>query len=369
MTIYATCSPGEIRIAAVVEGELLDYAIWRPGRPDGVGDLHRGRVTAVVPGMAGAFVALAEADGFLPDSAGAAGHGVGDVLAVRIVRAPQGGKGPRLVLADVAPGQGPPALLQRGPNPVERLAARHPGDVVVDDPAIAAALRPGLGERLRLGPGWDDALASRVAALASPVVTLPGGVRGTIEPTAALVAIDLDMASATEGREVKAAKQEAANRLALPALARQIRLRNLSGAILLDLAGLSIRRRASLADTVRAALAPDPLAPRLLGFTPGGLAEIQRPRVHAPLHEMLAGSHAAGLDALRRIAADADSANPPALCAAPDVVRALQADPVALPALAHRLGRPLLVRSGPTLPSGTWVIEETLRAERLPHLR
>ncbi len=74
VTLVAACSPGEIRVAAVQDGVLVDYAIWRPGRPDGVGDVHRGRVTAVVPGMAGAFVALAGADGFLPDSAGAAGR-------------------------------------------------------------------------------------------------------------------------------------------------------------------------------------------------------------------------------------------------------------------------------------------------------
>ena len=42
---------------------LLDYAIWRPGAPDGVGDVHRGRVIARVPAMAGAFVALGGTEG------------------------------------------------------------------------------------------------------------------------------------------------------------------------------------------------------------------------------------------------------------------------------------------------------------------
>ena len=44
-----------------------------------------------------------------------------------------------------------------------------------------------------------------------------------------------------------------------------------------------------------AALAGDPLRPRFLGFTALGLAEIARPRVRAPLHEMLSGPLAAGL--------------------------------------------------------------------------
>ena len=360
MTVRAACSPGEIRVAAVQDGELTDYAIWRPGRPDTVGDVHRGRVTAVVPGMAGAFVAVAGGDGFLPDSAGAAGLGVGDAVTVQIVRAAQGGKGPRLAALPGEAGAGPPALLRPGPNPVMRLAARHPGPVFVDDPAVFATLRPMLGDRLALGEAWDDALQTAVAALSERIVALPGGLRASIEPTAALVAIDMDMAAATAGREAKAPKQEAANRAALPALARQIRLRNLSGAILIDLAGLAVRRRPALADALRDALAPDPAKPRLLGFTAGGLAEIHRPRSHAPLHELLAGPHAAGLAALRTIAA-ADPARPPALRAAPDVVSALEADPVALPALANRLGRPLLLRSDPALPACATIIEERPR--------
>ncbi len=362
MTVRAACSPGEVRVAAVDGEGLLDYAIWRPGRPDGVGDVHRGRITAKVPGMAGAFVALAGADGFLPDSAGAAGRGIGDAVAVRIVRAAQGGKGPRLACLPEDPGPGSPCLLRPGPNPVLRLAALHGGVVVVDDPATAAALRPALGARLTISAdAWDERLRDAVGALSSPLVTLPGGLRAAIEPTAALVAIDLDMAEATAGREAKQPRQEAANRAALPALARQIRLRNLSGAILLDLAGLTLRRRAGLADAIRAALAPDPVGPRLLGFTAGGLAEIQRPRIHPPLHELRGGPHAAGLAALRRVAANAGPARPPALRAAPDVVSALEADPVALPALAHRLGRPLLLSSDPALASGAWVIEEPAR--------
>ena len=77
------------------------------------------------------------------------------------------------------------------------------------------------------------------------------------------------------------------NRALLPALARQIRLRNLSGAILVDLAGLPARRRAALGPALAEALADDPARPRLLGFTALGLAEIVRPRVHPPLHELL----------------------------------------------------------------------------------
>ena len=225
-----------------------------------------------------------------------------------------------------------------------------------------ASLRPLLGQAVMQGSGWDDDLATAVTALSGPIVALPGGLRAMIEPTAALVAIDMDMAAATAGRDGKAMRQDAANRAALPALAAQIRLRNLSGAILVDLAGLSLRRRPMFADAMRAALAPDPLAPRLLGFTAGGLAEIQRPRVHPPLHELLQGPHAAGLAALRHVARTADLAHPPALRCALDVARALEEDPVALTALAHRLGRPLVLRADPALPRGAWAMEDSIRA-------
>ena len=360
--ILAACSPGEVRVAASVDGVLTDYAIWRPGRPDGVGDVHRGRISAVMPGLAGAFVTLEDADGFLPDSAGAAGRGVGDILAVRVVRAAQAGKGPRLAGCDDAAGDGPPRRLRAGPNAVERLAALHPGAVIVEDPAIAVTLRGTLGDRVSVARAWDDDLAEMIEALALPEAALPGGLRATIEPTRALVAIDVDMAAATAGKSPKQEAQEALNRAMLPALARQIRLRNLSGAILIDLAGLSIRRRSRLGDDLRLALVTDPLSPRLLGFTGLGLAEIVRARVHPPLHELLSGPHAAGLAALRRLAADADPALPPGLRASPGVVAALEADPVALPALAHRWGRPLLLRSDPGLPACTWVVEEKARA-------
>ncbi|MGC8469987.1 MAG: ribonuclease E/G, partial [Acetobacteraceae bacterium] len=95
--IRARTRPGEVAAVAVADGRLLDVAIERPGARDGVGDLHRGRITARVPAMAGAFVALAGgAEGFLPDSHGAAGCGEGDGVVVRVARAAQGGKGLRL---------------------------------------------------------------------------------------------------------------------------------------------------------------------------------------------------------------------------------------------------------------------------------
>jgi Ribonuclease E/G family len=366
VTIRAACSPGEVRIAVTRDATLLDFAIWRPGQPDGVGDLHRGRITARVPAMAGAFVALDGADGFLPDTDGAAGATAGTVVGVRITRAAQGGKGPRLTAA-LDPterpliGSGPPALIRRGPGELVRLAMHHPdAPALLDDAHLAATLRPTLGARLSVvGTAFDANLAARTDALADPVVDLPGGARLSIHPTPALTAIDVDAGTATAARVAKAAAQLALNRAILPALGAEIRLRNLSGAILVDLAGLPARRRAALAPDLTAALADDPLHPHLLGFTRLGLAEIVRQRIHPPLHELLAGPHAAGLAALRQAASDIAAApsRPLALRAAPSIVAALQADPVALDDFSRLAGRKLKLRADPSMPATTWVLE------------
>ena len=363
--ILAAASPGEVRVAAACDDTLLDYALWRPGAPDGVGDLYRGRVTARIQAMAGAFVALDGALGFLPDSEGAKHASEGSVLAVRVTRAAQGGKGPRLTAllgpAEAAlAGDGPPGLLRRGPGAAELLAALYPeAPILADDPALVALLRPVFGQRIAFAAQvFDDALETAIAALADPVVTLPSGSRLSIHPTPALVAIDVDAGGAVAARRGKTEQHLALNRAVLPALAAQIRLRNLSGAILVDFAGLPARRRATLGPALAGALAPDPLHPRLFGFTALGLAEIVRPRVHPPLHELLTGPHAAGLAALRAVAreAAADPTRVPALRAAPAVVRALQDDPAALADLVRHTGRAVNLRSDPGLPPDGWAL-------------
>ncbi len=350
VSIRVACSPGEAQVAVVQDGRLVDFSLWRPGAPDGVGDVHRGRIIASVPAMAGAFVALADAEGFLPDSEGAKGLTAGTVLTVRVARAAQGNKGPRL--AAVEGGDGPVGLVRRGPDPVRRFATRYPNaPVLVDDAGVAASVGGTVASAV-----FDEEVAEAIEALTRPVVDLAGGARLLIWPTPALVAIDVDAGGMLAGR----VRHEAVNRAVLPALAEQIRLRNLSGGIVVDLAGLSARKRAALGPDFVAALAGDPLRPRFLGFTVLGLAEIVRTRVHPPLHELLAGPLAAGLAALRAVLAgfDGDPRGMAAVRAHPAVVSALQADSAALPDLVRRTGRGVTLRSDPSLPAMSWMLEK-----------
>lgn len=345
--LLAAWSPGEVRIVAIDAGGPVDAVIGRDSARHSVGEVWRARVTAIVPAMAGAFCDLGGVAGFLPDSAGARGRTVGEVFGVRITRAAQGGKGPRLAAAPMPPG--PQGLVTPAPPALPRLAALHPGATIeVSAPAL---LPQAPGALLR--PEVAAEVEAIFAGLAEPVVSLPRGGALRIHPTPALTAIDVDTGAATAGGGAQSRAQAGFNRALLPAMARAIRVRNLSGAIVVDFAGMPARRRGALVGPLAEALAADPLRPRLLGFTALGFAEILRPRVEPPLAELLAGPHAAGLAALRAALA----AGCTRLRAAPDVAAALDADGPARAAFARAAGAPAAIASDPTLPSCRWSLD------------
>lgn len=382
MRILAGHSPGEARVALLDGDRLLEFWVERAGAPDGVGDLHRARVSAAAPAMAGAFVALGGGEtGFLPEKE--MGEGPerplheGRVLVVRVTRAAQGGKGPR-VSARLSPdeaaraaataGMGTaPRLLARGPDAALRLALAHPEALVETDGAgPAARLKAALGPDRVLfsgtAPVFDDDLEAEFEALAGPEAPLPGGGRVLVQPTAALTALDVDAGSVAGASRDRGA-QARFNAAAVAEAARQIRLRNLAGPVLLDVAGLSRRERERLAAPLARALGPDPLV-RLLGLGPLGLFEMQRRRVHPPLHEVLGWPPSPlthGLAALRRGAREIASVpgRPRlALRAAPAVAAALAGAPDAMREMAEAAGRPLELRADPSLPPGGEVLEE-----------
>jgi Ribonuclease G/E len=372
-TLLVSVSPGERRLALLRDDRLHLAAIERPARPDGLGDLHRGRVTAVSKPMSGAFLALADGStGFLPDSEQPDRRAVteGAILPLRVIRAAQGGKGPRLSARlteaerTAAAGEGV-AMVRRGPDSALRLAAAaKDAPVLVDDAAEAARLRRHLGvARVTLlrGPAFDDSLEAEFDTLAGPEVPLPGGGRLLVQPLAALTAIDVDAGGAGTVGDAGAAMR--LNQAAVAEAARQIRLRNLAGAILLDVAGLTAKRREALAEPLAAALAEDPLRPELLGLTRLGLFEIRRSRVHPPLHEVTGAPPSPlthGLAALRRAMRDAAAMPGRALAlrAAPAVLAAVEALEGALADYAAGAGRPLQLRPDPGLPPGREVIED-----------
>ena len=372
--IRVACSPGERRVVLLRDDRIEAFAIERPDLPDGLGDVHAARVSAVSTAMSGAFLTMAGGEtGFLPENETPSPRrpiaqvvSEGDLVLVRTTRAPQGGKGPRLSMrvANPPPHAGDIALLARGEGPVLRMARLWPeAPVIVDLGTVAAALRPVLGSRVTLARGraLEAEEEEALEELGASVVELGQGARLSIHPTPALVAIDVDAGTAAGGADPLA--HHRLNERAVREVARQIRLRSLAGAILLDLAGLSTRKREALLAPLQAALAEDPLTPQLLGVTKGGLIEMIRRRVETPLHEVLGRPPSAAtllLAALRRAARDV-AANPGralALRAAPEVLAVAATLPRALAEYRDLAGRALALRPDAGLRPGQESIEE-----------
>lgn len=376
--LLVSALPGETRVARLDGDRLVDLAIARGERAAQAGDLYAGRVAAVDRGLQAAFVDLGgPRPGFLPLSEAPAGLSEGTRLVVRVTRAGAADKGPRLTTRagglppgfDAPPGAAP-GLLRAADDPVTAALSSTPSpdEIVVDDRDLFVRLRAELAERPTLlkalvldsdpRPLFERAgIDATIEALLLPRVALAGGGDLLIEPVRSLTAID-----------VNGGGRDASDRLGLgleaaAEIARQIRLRRLSGLIVVDFVApreAAARRRivAALDD----GLADDPQPHRVSPMRRSGLVEITRRRAGPALHEVLtepcglggggrvksaATLAFAALRALRREAA-ANPGRQPALVAPPAVIRALTEGPAAAAraALEERLGLALSLRAG-----------------------
>ncbi|SDE32951.1 ribonuclease E/G [Rhodospira trueperi] len=250
-----------------------------------------------------------------------------------------------------------PALVW--PAPVDWGGLLGPADpvpetVILDDAVARPALDRDLAQWLdppppvRMHPDPDDlfeatGVADALDAALSPVVPLPSGGRLVIEPTAALIAVDVDAGSGSA---------RAANPEALAALPRELRLRGLSGSILVDLIPDGPRLPGPARRALEDALAADPASTRLAGVSRLGLLEITRERRAPALAERLTGPAAQALAALRMVRREARAAptNALAVTVAPSAA-ALMRGPLAesVATLTHRHGLCLTVRDDVTL--------------------
>lgn len=103
-----------------------------------------------------------------------------------------------------------------------------------------------------------------------------------IEPTRALVAVDVNT-----GGDTSSAAGLKANLSAAKDLPRQLRLRGLGGQITLDLAPMVKKDRRVFESTLRAAFKADSVETTLVGWTPLGHFELQRKRDRLPLKKCL----------------------------------------------------------------------------------
>jgi ribonuclease G len=180
------------------------------------------------------------------------------------------------------------------------LVELPPDRVVVDDRATLAMARAVLAHQpadarpsLAMHEDSDDifehyGMADELAAALSTRVALPGGGALIVETTAAMAVIDVDGGDAVVGRGDPRAAILAVNLAAAEAAARQIRLRNLAGAIVIDFVSMTRRGdRERVGAALKAALASDPAEPQILGWTRLGHLELTRRRRHKPLAEIL----------------------------------------------------------------------------------
>lgn len=172
-----------------------------------------------------------------------------------------------LAEAVVADLEGGPELLVEGAG-AHDLAWRDWGDPVPDEVVDGAMAR--------------DGVLDLVQELLSPRVDLAGGGHMMIEPTRALIAIDVNTGADTSpGTGLKV------NIAAARDLPRQLRLRGLGGQIVVDFAPVPKRDRAILDQVLRAAFKSDGEQTQLAGWTTLGLFEMTRRRDRLPLAVVL----------------------------------------------------------------------------------
>ncbi|HYC15212.1 MAG TPA: ribonuclease E/G, partial [Stellaceae bacterium] len=250
--------------------------------------------------------------------------------------------------------------------------------IVVDDAAVLAEARPwlqreapALVERLTLQREGQslfevEGIADAVASLGDLRISLAGGGALSIEPTAAATLIDVDSGALAEERGEGEEALLAVDLAAAESIARQIRLRGLAGALVVDFVALRRREtRERLLEAFRGALAREVPEAQLLGWTRLGHVELTRPRRRAALHEILCERTAAGglvktaltlaLEALAAASRQAMAVPGRGLVLhlRPEIVSALEGEASpARAALERRLGRPLALVAEPA-----WALE------------
>lgn len=129
-------------------------------------------------------------------------------------------------------------------------------------------------------PGCFDThgVLDALETVRGPEVPLGGGAMMYLEPTRALVAVDVNT-----GRDSSLAAGVKANLACARALPRALRLRGLGGQITLDLAPMPKKDRRGFESALRGALRADDIETALVGWTPLGHYELQRKRARAPL--------------------------------------------------------------------------------------
>ena len=266
---------GETRAGIHESGKLVEVHIERHSERDipHPGERWTGRVRRIEPSLGAAFIDLGTpTDGFLrfTTSPGAPRLTEGQLLDVTVARETEPGKGPLLTYAGKPTHDAPAVVTQLSFQ--DRLSARFPG--------IA----------------FKDGRVPRLTDLVQRELAIPGGGTVAIEPTRALVAVDVDKGSQVSGLK--------AGEAAASLIAQQLRLRGLGGLVCIDFPNLrQPKQRSALEKAVARAFADDPDNPKIAPLSRFGVVELTRTRRTRSLDHLLATSptETAALEALDRL--------------------------------------------------------------------
>ncbi len=194
----------------------------------------------------------------------------------------------------------PPVLLNRDEDFIHRILRDHIGPdlvrVVVDDPSAVERVSGFLGQegpnvlveahaeptelldQYRINTAIRDAL--------KPRVDLPSGGYVIIEPTEALTVIDVNSGSFTRSANARETVLWTNCEAAIE-IARQLKLRNIGGVIIIDFIDMESRRdQLQLLEHFTAAVRDDSARPQIAQLTELGLVELTRKRQGQNIYEL-----------------------------------------------------------------------------------
>ena len=147
-------------------------------------------------------------------------------------------------------------------------------------------------------------------------ISLPSGGSIVIDPTEAMVSIDVNSARSTKGKDIESTAF-ATNMEAAKEVARQLRLRDLGGLIVIDFIDMQDEKhQQKVENTFRSAVQSDRARIQLAGISRFGLLELSRQRLRPSLeetydiqHVQVRGTRSLGQSILRIISEDAAKEN------------------------------------------------------------
>ena len=147
-------------------------------------------------------------------------------------------------------------------------------------------------------------------------ISLPSGGSIVIDPTEAMVSIDVNSARSTKGKDIESTAF-ATNMEAAKEVARQLRLRDLGGLIVIDFIDMQDEKhQQKVENTFRSAVQADRARIQIAGISRFGLLELSRQRLRPSLeetydiqHVQVRGTRSLGQSILRIISEDAAKEN------------------------------------------------------------